>query len=822
MKKGFKEKNKFKLTTLGFTLIELLATIIILGIIASITYVIVNNVVLKSKDESLKRTIETIEKAALNYSTVNDLGYSQEKKGISLETLVEAGFLEGPLIDPVTNYELKGCVVFYWDDSTNQYVFEYDQVCENYSDVKPSLVMSYRESLINENGWAKENVAVTLTSNGKITYCLDNSECTPNTELQQNTNTKFITQEGTNYLCAIASNNLGSTEKQCVNINLDKTAPTAGTATFTGTLGSNSWYTTDVTVNVKNGSDSLSGHSSTVSNVTSITSNTTGTTVRITTTDLAGNTASRDYTIKLDKNSPTISAKSSSVEVYYGDSNVVSNYFNTSYSTSGGSVSCSPTNTNEYSLAEAYETFTATCTATGGNGKTASSSISIRVITNNLYGIFIKDAVPDNTSSTYVSSSTGINFSSAASSTNGLGYYYSSTNGIYYARGSVTNNNVLFANSCWKMVITTTNGGVKLVYNGVSSNGTCNNTGTSSQIGTSAFNSVGSDNAYVGYMYGAPETSTIYGDMNGDGNVTASDYLLLKRFIICSGYLEGDMNGDGELTASDYLLLSRIVNGTSTPTEEEEFLGDVDGDGELTEDDVTLLKQYVLNGAPTIDCSTSPTEEQKLLGDVNLDGSLTPSDYVIVKNYVLKSIDSIIDQNTDTARYNATHKNKNNSTIKSTIDSWYASNMTSYTSKLEDAIWCNDRSLSSSTYKGYGSKDTNYGGSRPSVTCTNANDRFTVSTSNGNGALTYPVGLLTYDEWILAGRTVGYLNSGSTWWTMTPVSYEGAGTGAYVKQSLGYDGGVTTSYGVRPSIVLKSGTMRISGTGTASDPFVVS
>ena len=31
--------------------------------------------------------------------------------------------------------------------------------------------------------------------------------------------------------------------------------------------------------------------------------------------------------------------------------------------------------------------------------------------------------------------------------------------------------------------------------------------------------------------------------------------------------------------------------------------------------------------------------------------------------------------------------------LKEKIDSWYQNHMTSYTSKLEDTIWCNDRSV---------------------------------------------------------------------------------------------------------------------------------
>ena len=79
----------------------------------------------------------------------------------------------------------------------------------------------------------------------------------------------------------------------------------AGTANITGTAGSNGWYTSNVTISAVNGTDALSGHGSTTTNVSSITTNTTGQVVTITTTDLAGNTATRNYTIKIDKNTPT-------------------------------------------------------------------------------------------------------------------------------------------------------------------------------------------------------------------------------------------------------------------------------------------------------------------------------------------------------------------------------------------------------------------------------------------------------------------------------------------------------------------------------------
>ena len=79
--------------------------------------------------------------------------------------------------------------------------------------------------------------------------------------------------------------------------------------------------------------------------------------------------------------------------------------------------------------------------------------------------------VLDNQASTYVSASTGIDFNVAPSDTNGKGVYVrngteSDTYPIYYYIGAVTNNNVVFAGFCWKIVRTTETGGIKLIYNG--------------------------------------------------------------------------------------------------------------------------------------------------------------------------------------------------------------------------------------------------------------------------------------------------------------------------------------------------------------------
>ena len=324
---------------------------------------------------------------------------------------------------------------------------------------------------------------------------------------------------------------------------------------------------------------------------------------------------------------------------------------------------------------------------------------------NTLYNKISSQAVMDNVASEYVTNPNGISLNILSSNTNGKGVYIiSSTSNndypIHYYRGAVDNNNVKFANFCWKIVRTTETGGVKLIYNGLpDSNGYCTNkTGETTTIGRSVFNSGYDDNAYVGYMYGSIGAST----------------------------------------------------------------------------------------------------------------------------------------------YEETHKNENDSVIKTVIDNWYEKNMTSYTNKLEDTVWCNDRSVvtNSSYYPGNGvggSKSTMYGprdrlSRTPSLNCINQNDRFTVDTANGNGALTYPVALLTADEVRYAGGAHGSPNddkiylytAGSGFWTLSPFHYGSRNDPKVLDFNVSMtDYSVGNSDGVRPSVSLKPGIVTIGGDGTDNSPYIV-
>ncbi len=90
----------------------------------------------------------------------------------------------------------------------------------------------------------------------------------------------------------------------------------------------------------------------------------------------------------------------------------------------------------------------------------------------------------------------------------------------YYFRGAITNNYVQFANKCWRVVRITGNGAIKLVLhndNISKASNPCNASNNAEKaafarydgiIYNSYFNTSEEYNAYIGFMYGTPNSST--------------------------------------------------------------------------------------------------------------------------------------------------------------------------------------------------------------------------------------------------------------------------------------------------------------------------
>ena len=112
----------------GFTLIELLAVIIILGIISLISFPVLKNSFSNSSQNLLDNQIESIENIARLWGTKN-VGRLDSCYILTLEELKTSGLLENKdTINPETKEELNGCIKINYDESINQYTYNYTEV----------------------------------------------------------------------------------------------------------------------------------------------------------------------------------------------------------------------------------------------------------------------------------------------------------------------------------------------------------------------------------------------------------------------------------------------------------------------------------------------------------------------------------------------------------------------------------------------------------------------------------------------------------------------------------------------------------------------
>ena len=145
------------------------------------------------------------------------------------------------------------------------------------------------------------------------------------------------------------------------------------------------------------------------------------------------------------------------------------------------------------------------------------------------------------------------------------------------------------------------------------------------------------------------------------------------------------------------------------------------------------------------------------------------------------------------------------STIMTNLNNWYNSNIVNYEKDYIDTGtgFCSDRNVANGNswtninfY--YASYDRQSSGSlqchEPDIL------------SQDNGKTPNPIGLLTSDEYVLAGKGTSYLNVGIDYWAMSPFSYFGYASVFYIDNEGHLNGmqGVTSVSGVRPVINLKS------------------
>ena len=376
-------------------------------------------------------------------------------------------------------------------------------------------------------------------------------------------------------------------------------------------------------------------------------------------------------------------------------------------------------------------------------------------------------------------------FSQVATTDEGLYMAEDDEGESYYYRGAVKNNYVSFAGFIWRIIRRNGDGSIRMIYSGKSTA----DTGDDTMIGYSKFNDKYWDPTYVGYKYN--EDFSLH-ESNG---TTGYDYFTnTTKYNFGTGYTFDE-------ATKKFILTGDIKQLTWSDNHDE-----------------------IVNNQLYSCLNTSCNVVYKIVGYNSVaEMKVQPISY---------SSNSLV-----TAQTNTT-----DSPIKTKLDSWYKTNLTSYTSKLADETFCSDRSITSGS--GYLTTPTTFYGAynrlqdrkTSSLKCSGDNDKFKMS--NESAKLNYPVALITADEVAMAGgrayyngayspNSNYYLYNGKYFWSLSPSHFDSNYSSAYVwyvmpSGSLSPWYYVAYSFGVRPVINLRANTLITKGDGSFLNPFVLS
>ena len=393
----------------------------------------------------------------------------------------------------------------------------------------------------------------------------------------------------------------------------------------------------------------------------------------------------------------------------------------------------------------------------------------------------------------------------------------------YIFRGDVKNNNVYFGGYYWKIIRINGDGSIRLIFNGNSlsangnktagSNTTISVTNDNGVNATYPFNSNPGGPTYVGYMNTESDNYWTTGALVSYSNfVENTAYYFADDFETYTdayGNRQFKLKGNTyqstvkDLTASQIEAHPYTCSGTNANLVCSRLIK-VD-----SRTNNTTVKGYYITYSPNYEANTSLTK-----ADVE--------------------------------------KNENDSTAKKQLDAWYEAkfmnnqnNGKAVTTYLVDNPFCNDRSITrtGSNNSGYLiTKGTFFAprtrlyeaadGDKSATLLCNKNDNFSVTeTTNTNGKLDYPIGLITADEVAFAGGKYDeknenfWLRTNGYFWTMTP-SYFNSSLALALEFNV-YPTGimhssyVTGGHGLRAVVNLSSNTLISMGDGTASNPYVI-
>ncbi|MCI5967563.1 MAG: DUF6273 domain-containing protein [Tenericutes bacterium] len=176
---------------------------------------------------------------------------------------------------------------------------------------------------------------------------------------------------------------------------------------------------------------------------------------------------------------------------------------------------------------------------------------------------------------------------------------------------------------------------------------------------------------------------------------------------------------------------------------------------------------------------------------------------------------------------NYTYMYYTNSQAKTTLESWYQTNIGSKSDLAKNvatgAYYCEQAKVKYSN--SYTSENANmivYSSYIPNFKCT--------TDGNGKGQVNASVGLLSYDEVVYAGgypdssNSNCYLNNPAIfWWTMSPAGFARSSSNVWYVDASGniYNNIVNPTNRLRAVLNLNADTQISDGDGTKENPFVV-
>ena len=173
--------------------------------------------------------------------------------------------------------------------------------------------------------------------------------------------------------------------------------------------------------------------------------------------------------------------------------------------------------------------------------------------------------------------------------------------------------------------------------------------------------------------------------------------------------------------------------------------------------------------------------------------------------------------------------NQKNSAIKTFVDTWYEHNMLDYTNKLEDTVYCNNRTIyalggwdpNGGTIGGHmlfkGKSDNYYNHYDYNLVCENKTDQFSVS--NSKAKLKYPVALITREEDYHMQKGLQNIDYNNSFYSMSPSDY--ITTEISIFTNNGYSRTASSTLNTRPVISIKNNALISSGTGSENDPWII-